>query len=52
MTDYTPFVICNNCDLCQEIKVPKGIKIKEFDCPNCKCKTLKLIKLTETEYGS
>ena len=48
---YTAFIICRNCDYgkpssyssaCggKEIDVPKGKKVKNFECPNCGCKEL------------
>lgn len=50
-TSYFIYAVCDNCDLCEQVKIPKGILIKDFECINCKCKTLKKINLTETDYG-
>lgn len=42
---YRPLVKCLNCDLFQQIEITHGITISFTLCPNCRCKTLELIKI-------
>ena len=38
---YKLDVLCENCDYCDEIEIPKGQKVDVFDCPKCGVAALK-----------
>lgn len=45
MNDYDSYSIefvCRNCGTIGSVEIPKGTKLEDFPCPNCKCKTLEL----------
>ena len=47
---YKAKVYCKNCDLNQEIDIPKGVKIDETACPNCG--TTELEKYVNVNLGN
>lgn len=52
---YTITVICTNCQTMQELKILKGITIKDFldesrgKCARCGCDTLETLKDNKTK---
>jgi hypothetical protein len=44
---YTIKVFCQNCKKVNEPNIPKGVKVEDFECHNCGCKTLSITAIKE-----